>query len=296
VETSVELNAYADSQLPDLAGWLLHLGTIDEARYPSVSLNLAHPTFTADDAMMTAALVLDIGDKVTIDNPPAWLPPDQIGLIVEGYTETLNGLEHTLVLNCSPESVHHIAVYDDTSWRYESDGSTLTSDVSEAATSLSVTIPSGPVWSHTDGDFDITIGGERMTVTGIAGATSTSRCSRPLGRGQSRPTPSLYGHVSSAEAVARAAARHPCRTGRLRERWRWRWLRREVVRRSRAKRNPGSRSRRRWRRWQVRHPRCWRHGWHLIVQHDQCHGWCGWPDRGCDWHEQQHGRWHWWHR
>jgi hypothetical protein len=172
VETSVELNAYADSQLPDLAGWLLHLGTIDEARYPSVSLNLAHPTFTADDAMMTAALVLDIGDKVTIDNPPAWLPPDQIGLIVEGYTETLNGLEHTLVLNCSPESAHHIAVYDDTSWRYESDGSTLTSDVSEAATSLSVTIPSGPVWSHTDGDFDITIGGERMTVTGIAGATS----------------------------------------------------------------------------------------------------------------------------
>jgi hypothetical protein len=171
--TTATLNAYTDTQLPDLAGWRLHLGTTDAARYPTIDLNLQHSTFTADETMLTAALVLDVGDLVTIDNPPPWLPPDQIGLLVEGYTERIGGAgQHTLSLNCSPADTQRIAIYDNSAWRYESDGSSLTSDIGTGDTSISVTIPSGPVWSVTDGSFDIAIGGERMTVTAISGSSS----------------------------------------------------------------------------------------------------------------------------
>jgi hypothetical protein len=171
-DTSLSVSLYRDTQLPDQAGWRLHMGTTDEARYPVLRLNLAHSTFTTSDSMMTAALTLDVGDRVTIDNLPAWLPPDQISLIVEGISERRNGIEHELALTCSPESPYHIAVYEDATWRYTSDGSTLAAAYSATDTSLSVATPSGPLWSVTDGSFDIIAGGERMTVTGVSGSTS----------------------------------------------------------------------------------------------------------------------------
>lgn len=148
------------------------MGTTNEARYPVLKLNLAHTTFTTSESMMTAALTLDVGDRVTVDNPPAWLSPDQISLIVEGISERKNGIEHELTLTCSPESPFHIAVYENTAWRYTSDGSTLGAAYSATDTSLVVTTPTGPVWSVTDGSFDIIVDGERMTVTGISGTAS----------------------------------------------------------------------------------------------------------------------------
>jgi hypothetical protein len=171
-DASLSTSLYRDTQLPDQAGWRLHMGTTNEARYPVLKLNLAHTTFTTSESMMTAALTLDVGDRVTIDNLPAWLPPDQISLIVEGISERKNGIEHEMTLTCSPESPYHIAVYEDTTWRYTSDGSTLGAAYGSTDTSLLVATPSGPLWSVTDGSFDIIVGGERMTVTGITGSTS----------------------------------------------------------------------------------------------------------------------------
>ncbi len=55
--------------------------------------------------------------------------------------------------------------------RYSSDGSTLTFFENSSDTSISVTTPSGPLWT-TGEVFDIMVEGERMTVTNVAGATS----------------------------------------------------------------------------------------------------------------------------
>jgi hypothetical protein len=171
-DTNTTISLYKDIQLADQAGWRVHMGTTNEARYPTIKLNLAHPTFTTSESMMTAALTLELGDRVVISNPPAWIPPDQISLIVESISERKNGIEHEMTLTCSPESPFHIAVYEDTTWRYTSDGSTLAAAYTATDASLSVATPSGPLWSVTDGSFDIIVGGERMTVTGISGATS----------------------------------------------------------------------------------------------------------------------------
>lgn len=175
--TSVSVSLRDDDLLPDQASWRLHMGTVDEARYPQISLNLRHSTFTSSVDMMNAALMLDVGDRLVVDNPPAWLPPDAISQIVEGFTETLGVLEHDIVITCSPESAYHVMVLDDdsdTRGRLDTAGSELTDAITASATTMSVTTTSGPVWVDSNDysyefPFDVRVGGEVMTVTGITG-------------------------------------------------------------------------------------------------------------------------------
>lgn len=124
--TTYSLSLGGDGQTADQAGWRLHLGTTDEPRYPQLSLNLRHPQFTGDLDLLNAALTLDIGDLVVINNPPAWMPPDNIRQLLQGYTEVLGIYEHDMVLNCSPESPYRVGMLDDPVLGHaDTDGSTL---------------------------------------------------------------------------------------------------------------------------------------------------------------------------
>lgn len=176
--TSVTVSLSSDAATADQAGWRLHLGTVNEPRYPQVSLNLRHPTFTGNINLLNAALTLDIGDRIVINNPPPELPPDPISLIVQGYTEVLGIYEHDIVLTCSPESPYAVGVLDDAVLgRPDTDGSTLAGTYplgTEAAIQVATTNPALPLWTTSAGDFpfDIAVAGERMTVTNITGASS----------------------------------------------------------------------------------------------------------------------------
>ena len=166
-DESVSISLRDDSLLSDQAGWRLHLGTVDEARYPEISLNLRHSTFTSSISMMNAVLALDVGDRLVVSNPPAWLPPDQITQLVEGYTETLGILEHDIIVNCTPESGHQIPVLDLAVFSHlDTSGSVLTSAVSSTATSIRITTTDGQVWtqSHQDTPFDLAMSGEVVSV------------------------------------------------------------------------------------------------------------------------------------
>lgn len=165
-DDQVDVNTESDAELPDHASWRLHVSTVDEARYPVVALDLT--TLTARAAAMT----LDIGDRVLISDPPAWLPPDDISLLVQGLNEVLNHATWTIIINGFPETPWQVAVYDSDTSRYSSDGSTLAGGVNATATTLSVATPSGPLWTHADGDYDIRIAGERLTVINVTGSTS----------------------------------------------------------------------------------------------------------------------------
>lgn len=171
-DESRTLNLETDTALEDHASWLLHLGTVDESRYPVISIDMTRTAFAEDQELVLAAMSVDVGDRITVDNPPAWLPPEDITQIAQGFTESLANYEHTITMVCSPESPYHVAVYDDGAARYSLPGSTLTSNVAAADTSLSVTLAGGGLWGHGDGDFDVMIGGERVTVTGVSGAAS----------------------------------------------------------------------------------------------------------------------------
>lgn len=177
-DESVQVNLYNRNDLPDHAGWRLHLGTVDEARYPQISINLRHSTFTGSTTMMEDALRLNIGDRLVIENPPSWVPPDDITLIAVGFTETFGVKERDIVINCVPESAYHVAELDDTTFgRLDTAGSTLNGAIDSDDTSVSVATTTGPVWVDSAGyasqfPFDVKVGGEVMTVTAITGTTS----------------------------------------------------------------------------------------------------------------------------
>lgn len=170
---SVTLSLYNDSQPEQIAGWRVHLGTVDEARYPTISVWLH-----AAPHLIATVLAMDIGDRLTIVHPPAWLPPGTIDQHIRGYTEVLGQFEWALTLNCAPASPWQVAVVDDPVLaRANTAGSTLAASATSTATTLSVATTTGPVWVTTaaypgDFPFAVTVGGEQVTVTAISGATS----------------------------------------------------------------------------------------------------------------------------
>lgn len=178
-EHSVTLNVAHDVQLRDHAGWRVHLGTHDDARYPTVAVDLAaHPGLIENVASR------DSGDWLSIINPPEWLPPDEIPLLIEGYSERLNAYRWEVAFNASsghPWVVGEIAGDDaGTSLpnRADTAGSELVSAVSESATVLEVRTLEGPRWITTAEQpdafpFDVRLGGEVCRVTAVDGTGDT---------------------------------------------------------------------------------------------------------------------------
>lgn len=169
-DEEVTLNVATDGQLPHLAGWRLYLGTADEPRYPTVHVDLAAGPHLIDDAV-----TVDVFDRVTITSPPAWLPPDDIDQMVQGYAETIGMYDWDIVFNCTPGGPWRVGIIGDAeTGRLDTGGSTLETTVNSSAASLSVATTTGPLWT-TDGGhvpFDIAMGGERITVTAVSGASS----------------------------------------------------------------------------------------------------------------------------
>lgn len=154
--------------LQSQAAWRVRLGTVDEARFPQISVNLAHSSITSD--MRRAILGLRLGDRVQVTNPPSWIPPDTIDQLVLGFEETITHFEHRITLTCAPASPYAVAVLDAAAARLDND-SVLLSDVTSSATSLVVApaTAGGPLWTTNTADlpFDIRMGGETMRVTSI---------------------------------------------------------------------------------------------------------------------------------
>lgn len=174
-DTSVTLSLASDAQCPDQASWRLHLGTVDEARYPSVEYDLVHPMFLSSTTLRDAALDVTLGSLVRITDMPPWLPPDDVDLIVQGYDEEIGTHHHRVTLACTPASPYRVAHFDDTTARYDGAGTVTASTLTAApgSASLTVTPPAGVVWTHADGDYDVMVSGERMTVTAVAGNVLT---------------------------------------------------------------------------------------------------------------------------
>ena len=162
-------NVASDDQLPDMAGWQLHLGTQDGSRYPSVHIDLS-----AAPGLIEAATAVDVGDRITIAHPPPECggTGDTLDLLAEGYTETLGLYDWDLVFNCAPGTPWQIGVLDD--GRADTDGSELAADVAADDTTLSVAVTAGPLWVTTallpdELPLDVRVGGEVMTVTAVTG-------------------------------------------------------------------------------------------------------------------------------
>lgn len=167
----VPLALYEDDQLPQHAGWLLHLGTWPNTRYPTVKMLLQNAPHMVDQVLAT-----DLGSRIDITDPPDWLAPETMQLLAQGYDELLHQYRWELTFNTTPGRPWNIGVVEDPTYsRVDTAGSELATAAGAADTTLLVTSDSGRRWITTAADpgsfpFDLRLGGERVTVTACTGA------------------------------------------------------------------------------------------------------------------------------
>lgn len=167
----MSVDIFDDSSLPQSAAWRVHLGTVDDLRYPELTINLVR-----NQALVESWLNCDIGSRLSVAgvSEVSVLPTDALDLHLEGYTEVIETTMWSATLNTSPARPWQVISQDGSAntSRLGSDASTLTAGVSSSATSLSVTTAAtSPLWSTSSTPFDITVNGdtERITVTAVSG-------------------------------------------------------------------------------------------------------------------------------
>lgn len=176
---STTVSLFHDDWALQNAGWRMKLGTVDEVRYKNISLSANNPRFSEDADKLAILLKLDLGNRITVENLPEWMPPEEVSQLIVGYTEVFDQFIHDFTFVCAPESPYQVGVLVTpttagvTSSRFGSNATTVNTTLSATGTSMSVAIESGKtIWSTTANDFDIMVGGERMTVTAVSGASS----------------------------------------------------------------------------------------------------------------------------
>lgn len=208
-DESRTLNLFTDGQPAQHAGWLLHLGTWDEARYPRVHVDLS-----AASHLINAATTVDVRDRITIANLPAWLPPDKVELLVEGYAETIGLYDWDLTFNCTPAGPWEIGIRNDAArGRRDTAGSELAAAATSTGTALQVTTTKGPLWTTAPGDMpiDVVLGGERVTATAITDSGSDAfgrTVSSGWGTADIGGAWTISGGVAADYAVSTGAGRH----------------------------------------------------------------------------------------
>lgn len=174
-DQSVTVSLADDSRTSMVAGWLNHLGTWNESRYPRIRLLLHdHPEYIKD------ILGIDTGAIIRITGTPAWLPPGPIDLMVEGYEETTRPHWWEITFACSPAGPWNVAITNgngalaDSFGRVSTVGSVVGQDMTTTSTSMLVaTIQDTSKntqlgWTQDPTHFPMSLlaGGEQITATG----------------------------------------------------------------------------------------------------------------------------------
>ena len=182
-DSEVTISLASDDQLPNQAGWRLNLGTVDEARFPVIAFDMTSPSFLATSTLTFDLLQLDIGDRLVVSGAPAWMPPDDVQQLAQGFTEYLSNFRRTVSVNCSPASVWTVGRYalatstGSNQFKYSSDGTTVRTAMTTTQTTMNLTTASGPLWTTEAAQFpiDIIVAGERMTATACSGSTASTQ-------------------------------------------------------------------------------------------------------------------------
>lgn len=171
---SASVNVETDTQLPDQAGWRVHLGTAEGMRYPVVRMNFRR----APELLLAWLSCTQVGSIIRLTNLPSGHAPDDLDLLVVGYSMRLGPFEWTVNAVCSPAAPYAVGVLAETSGNTNTrrgwltfDSCTLDTGVdSDDATFLVNCTPLDST-SATDFPRDMFIDGERVTVTACSGAS-----------------------------------------------------------------------------------------------------------------------------
>lgn len=207
-DDGVTLNLAYDTQLPNAAAWLVHLGTVDEARYASLTVNLA-ALAAADQARALAALAVNLDDRITVTNPKIEISPDILSLLARGYTERIGQFRHQIVFNCAPETPYQTVEFDLAGSKWDSADSQLYAPAGTTDTALIVGSPTGERWTTAPAAMPIPlkVGGELVTATNIAAQGMSFVAAGATAAGNNTPlSPALPAGVQAGDLLLILAA------------------------------------------------------------------------------------------
>lgn len=98
---AITVQADSDSQLANLAAWLLTVGTVSGYRFPVIEFDMARAEV---ENLFEIIPTMDIGDYIQVTNPPSFLQAAPIAQLFWGVMENLNTYKWTLSINCVPQS------------------------------------------------------------------------------------------------------------------------------------------------------------------------------------------------
>jgi hypothetical protein len=165
-----------DAQARQVAGMRLHLGTYNGVRYARLTLNLANSRVYA---LIDDILRVDVGDKIRLTNLPADHGPDDVDVLVAGYTEEAGPDAWLITFNCVPGEPWTAGVVDSTTYgRADTGGCELAEDLDASETAVDVLTTGLARWIDSatypaDFPFDVRTGGEVMRVTACTGTTTS---------------------------------------------------------------------------------------------------------------------------
>lgn len=166
----VTVNVYGDDQLADLAGWIAHMGTIPQTRYPKA---------TADLGFLSAALAaamcdLHPDDRFDIVNARSGQTPNTISQLARGFAEELTPFTHQITLNGAPESAYRVLEFDNADSHFDG-AAALAIGINTVVNSFTVTVPTTEaLWTTDPADMPIefTVDGEVISVGAVSGTSS----------------------------------------------------------------------------------------------------------------------------
>ncbi|WP_405195182.1 hypothetical protein [Streptomyces anulatus] len=199
-EEAVTLSLGSDDQARPIAGWRAHLGTWDEARYPTVRVELHRRP-----ELIPAALRLRVGDLIRITNPPMYTGPGPLDLIVRRIEHEPRPRAWVLTLGCTPAGPYSIGVVGDTvRGRVDTAGSVLAGSVAATDTVLPVAVTVGRPW--------VTAAPNVLADPHFDRGTGTWACTRGASIGAVTWERSIVHSGTGALRVTRA---HPTDTGTM---------------------------------------------------------------------------------
>lgn len=160
-----EFDCRDDLALPHYASWMVAQGTAEGYRYPRLALDLrAHPE------LLDEWQAVSIGDRIDVlnlsaVNPSA--PVESISLVVEGYEQTITPRTWSVVMNTSLAQRWAVAQCcaattggsgdprAEYAGRYDTSGTSIAVLCTASQQSLTVTTPSGPLWTTAADDYPL---------------------------------------------------------------------------------------------------------------------------------------------
>jgi len=163
-----------DDDVLQIGHWKVETTSTPSLRFPSVKVSLTK--IGADAALIAQMIALAEGDKVTLTNLPPGSPATSFAGFVERVEKAENGddLTWTIILS----TWRDIAEFDSaTLGRFADDPGSITTSGSLTAVATSVVVATAagsPPLTNVGADlpFDISINGERATVTAVSAAAS----------------------------------------------------------------------------------------------------------------------------